>query len=101
MATEETTTVRDLEFEPVSMGQALNVVANMVVSYITTIKPATIAADDAEQMKKLQQMAVAIVVHNIVAWSKHKLEMAAIIEAIAGDLRDKAAEEAGEANDQV
>lgn len=94
MPKEESATVRDLEFETVNMGQALSVAADMVFNYITGIKPATIDDGNAEQMKKLQQMMVAVVVHNIVAKSKHKLEMATIIEAIAGVLRDQAAKEA-------
>jgi hypothetical protein len=81
----------DFKLEDVNMGQALGVAADMVANYIGAFKPA-IPLDDLS-MKKFHQMAAAIVIHNIAKLSKHKFEMAGILEVVAGDLREQAKEE--------
>jgi hypothetical protein len=84
-------TTKDLKTDPVNLGQALGVIANLVVTYIGALRPGVPvegAASEEDGFKKYQQMAVAIVVHHIVSAAKHKKEMAHILHAIAADLED-------------
>ncbi|MCK1693683.1 hypothetical protein [Bradyrhizobium sp. 144] len=86
-----TTEQGDLTFDPVNMGQALNVLADVVASYVTTSVPAGLADKDA---KAASQLAVTIFLHSLLMRSKHKMEMAGLLDIISAELRDAAAAEA-------
>lgn len=77
----------------VNMRQALAVCADIVASYIGSMRPVGIEQTD-EAMKQYHQMAVAFLIFDIVVKSKHPIEMAGILEALASDLRERGQEQA-------
>ncbi len=80
--------VKDIKFDPINMGQALGVLADVVASYVTSMKAPPGSSEETE--RKLSQVAVAIFLHNLLMRSLHKEEMAGILDAIAFELRDAA-----------
>jgi hypothetical protein len=75
----------DLAFAPVNMGQALNVLADIVATYVSaTISPAI------EDKKAATQLNVMLFLHSLLMRSKHKQEMAKLLDLIGAELRDAA-----------
>lgn len=83
------------ERQTVNMRQAIGVAADIMASYIGNIKPSEGQPLTDDHMKKLHQTAVFILLYDIAVKSKHPFEMADILEAIAGDLRDQHASKEG------
>lgn len=86
---DETVALKDLTAPPVNRLQALAVLADVVSAYVTATVP-----DSEVDPKKMSQISVSIFLHQLLMRANHKVEMAAIIEAIALALREAAAEEA-------
>jgi hypothetical protein len=83
----------DITFSPVNMGQALNVLADVVAGYISVSTPAKL---NDHNKKTAQQVAVTIFLHSLLMRSKHKTEMAGLLDIISAELRDAAAAEASD-----
>jgi len=75
----------DLTFDPVNMGQALNVLAGVVAAYIGSQESPT-----GLEPKQASQIAVTIFLHSLLMRAKHKEEMANILDLIAAELREVA-----------
>ncbi len=75
----------DLTFEPVNMGQALNVAADIVAAYIGCQEPLA-----GLEPKKASQIAVTVFLHSLLMRAKHKEEMANILDLISAELREAA-----------
>ena len=83
-----------LEAQTVSLRQALGVAADIMAAYIGSIKPSEGQSLTYEHMKKLHQLSVTILLHDICNKTKHPLEMADMLESIAADLRGETDEHA-------
>ncbi len=79
----------NLHFEPVNMGQALGVLADVVASYVSTVHTPAI-----EDKKKATQLYITIFLHSLLMRSKHKAEMANLLDLISTELRAAAEAEA-------
>lgn len=79
----------DLNFEPVNMGQALNVLADLVAVYVNMHHSPVI-----EDKKKATQLNLTIFLHSLLMRAKQKDEMAALLDIISAELRATASEEA-------
>jgi hypothetical protein len=75
----------NLHFEPVNMGQALNVLADVVAAYVSSVHTGAI-----EDKKKATQLNVTIFLHSLLMRSKHKEEMASLLDIISTELREAA-----------
>lgn len=78
----------DLTFDPVNMGQALGVLADVVANYVSTVRSPAI-----EDPKAAAQLNLTMFLHSLLMRSKHKAEMAALLDIISTGLREAAAEE--------
>lgn len=78
----------DLTFDPINMGQALNVIADVVAAYIGSQVPI-----EGLEPKKASQIAVTIFLHSLLMRAKYKEEMANILDLIATELREAAKSE--------
>lgn len=75
----------DLKFAPINLGQALNVLADVVAAYIGSQDgPAGL------EPKKASQIAATIFLHSLLMRAKHKEEMANILDLISAELREAA-----------
>lgn len=81
----------NLKFEPVNMGQALGVLADVVANYVCTVH--TPAIDDP---KKAAQLNLTMFLHSLLMRSTHKTEMAALLDIISAALREAEAAETGD-----
>lgn len=73
----------DIRFDPVNMGQALGVLADVVGNYISTAHTAVFADD----RKKSAQLNLTMFLHSLCMRSKHKAETADILDIISAELR--------------
>lgn len=87
----------DLNFEPVNMGQALGVLADVVGSYLSQTHTAVLADD----RKKSAQLNLTIFLHDLLMRSKYKDETAALLDIISAELREAAKEEASTPEDSA
>lgn len=72
----------NIHFEPVNAGQALGVLADIVATYVgATISPAI------EDKKVASQLNVTIFLHSLLMRSRHKAEMANLLDIISAELR--------------
>lgn len=85
--------IGDLESEPVNMHQALGVLGGVCASYIGGMQPASVALGTDEEKRAYQQMAVAILIHQIVSLSHHPATMAKILRLVADEMDAKAAQQ--------
>jgi len=79
----------DIKFDPVNMGQALGVLADVVSSYVSATHTAALADD----RKKSAQVNLALFLHSLCMRSKYKAETADILDIISAQLRMQANEE--------
>lgn len=86
----------DLQFEPVNMGQALGVLADLVAIYVGNVHSPAI-----EDKKAATQLNVAIFLHHLLMRSKHKKEMAALLDILSAELRAAAETEASEVSSEA
>ncbi|WP_375782873.1 hypothetical protein ACE10Z_23455 [Bradyrhizobium sp. Pha-3] len=76
----------NFEIPPVSMGQSISIVADVVAGFIGSMRPQNFTGTDHE-MKVYHQTAVSLFLYQLLMRSKHKEEMAKILEAIIVELR--------------
>jgi hypothetical protein len=79
-------TSEDHQIPEVRLDQSLSVLADVVACYIGATK----TTDGDGDLKSLHQMCVAIFLHALLMKSRHKEEMAKIVDAIAIALREAA-----------
>lgn len=79
----------DIKFDPINMGQALGVLADVVGSYVSAVHTAALADD----RKKSAQLNLTLFLHSLCMRSKYKADTAAILDIISAELRERAEEE--------
>lgn len=75
----------DLEFEPVNMGQALGVLANVVGVFVSNTGSPAI-----EDPTKRAQLSLTLFLHQLLMASKDKAKMADILDLLSIELREAA-----------
>lgn len=75
----------DLEFEPVNMGQALGVLANIVGVFVSNTGSPSI-----EDPTTRAQLSLTLFLHQLLMASKDKAKMADILDLISIELREAA-----------
>jgi hypothetical protein len=81
-------TTGDLNFEPVNIGQALGVLADVVATYVCSARNSAI-----EDATTAAQLNITIFLHSLLMRSKDKAKMADLLEIVAAELRETAKSE--------
>jgi hypothetical protein len=84
-------TTGDIKVPPITMGQGMCVLADVVAGYISGLQPQGFAETEAE-LKTYHQVSIGMFLYQLLMRSKHKEQMAGILDAISVELRAAASE---------